>query len=137
MSEPIYALSIKQPWATLVVHGLKRIEIRRWKTKFRGPVLIHAAKQFAPQPQAWVKLPDELKTFAELQGGIIGAVDMVGCREYRSVEAFRDDVDWHLNEPSWFLPPVMYGFEFAQPRLLPFRPLPGWVRFFRVEEAAR
>ena len=32
------ALSIKQPWASLVVTGTKRIECRTWKTNFRGPL---------------------------------------------------------------------------------------------------
>jgi hypothetical protein len=38
------ALSIRQPWAWLIVNGYKDIENRSWATKFRGPVLIHAAK---------------------------------------------------------------------------------------------
>src|SRR5207245_2747235 len=32
MPEVRYALSLKQPWATLLVHGLKSIEVRRWST---------------------------------------------------------------------------------------------------------
>ena len=36
----MYALSIKQPWAALVVQGLKTIEIRRWPTARRGQILI-------------------------------------------------------------------------------------------------
>ena len=38
------ALSIRQPWAWLIVNGHKDIENRSWPTRFRGPVLIHAAK---------------------------------------------------------------------------------------------
>ena len=38
----------------------------------------------------------------------------------------------HLNDPSWFRPPVLYGFLFSRPEVLPFRRLPGNVRFFRV-----
>lgn len=37
------ALSIRQPWASLVVHGCKRIETRSWQTLYRGPLAIHAA----------------------------------------------------------------------------------------------
>lgn len=36
------ALSIKQPWASLIAHGIKDIENRTWKTKFRGRIFIHA-----------------------------------------------------------------------------------------------
>ncbi len=36
-------LSIKQPWASLIVNGYKEYEFRSWKTKFRGDILIHAS----------------------------------------------------------------------------------------------
>ena len=35
-------LTLTQPYATLVVLGLKTIETRSWATKHRGPLLIHA-----------------------------------------------------------------------------------------------
>lgn len=38
------AITLWQPWATLVALGIKKIETRHWKTDFRGPLLIHAAK---------------------------------------------------------------------------------------------
>lgn len=34
------ALSIKQPWAEMILQGLKTIEVRCWKTEFRGDLLI-------------------------------------------------------------------------------------------------
>ena len=37
MAEIDYALSIKQPWAALLVHGLKTMEIRSWPTAHRRP----------------------------------------------------------------------------------------------------
>lgn len=39
-------LTLTQPWATLVAIGAKRIETRSWKTSYRGPLAIHAAKGF-------------------------------------------------------------------------------------------
>ncbi len=35
-------LTIKQPWAQLIVEGYKKYEFRSWKTKYRGKILIHA-----------------------------------------------------------------------------------------------
>ena len=35
-------LTIKQPWASLIVDKYKRYEFRSWKTKYRGKILIHA-----------------------------------------------------------------------------------------------
>ncbi len=38
------AITIKQPWATLIAKGYKEYEFRTWKTNYRGDVLIHAGK---------------------------------------------------------------------------------------------
>jgi activating signal cointegrator 1 len=37
------AISLLQPWATLVVMGVKTIETRSWQTPHRGELLIHAS----------------------------------------------------------------------------------------------
>lgn len=37
-------ITIKQPFASLISEGLKEYEFRTWKTKYRGPLLIHAGK---------------------------------------------------------------------------------------------
>jgi hypothetical protein len=37
------ALTLWQPWASLVIFGAKKVETRTWKTKYRGPIAIHAA----------------------------------------------------------------------------------------------
>ncbi len=37
-------LSIRQPWAWCITHGPKRYENRSWRCRYRGPLLIHAAK---------------------------------------------------------------------------------------------
>ena len=39
------AITIKQPWATLIALGEKKFETRSWATKHRGPIAIHAGKQ--------------------------------------------------------------------------------------------
>lgn len=39
------AITIHQPWATLIALGEKRFETRGWPTKYRGPIAIHAAKK--------------------------------------------------------------------------------------------
>lgn len=40
------ALTLTQPWATLIAIGSKRIETRSWTTGYRGPLAITAAKGF-------------------------------------------------------------------------------------------
>ena len=39
------AITLHQPWATLIVDGHKRYETRSWRTSYRGPVCIHAGRQ--------------------------------------------------------------------------------------------
>ena len=39
------AISLWQPWASLMAHGMKTIETRDWYTFYRGPLIIHAAKR--------------------------------------------------------------------------------------------
>lgn len=41
-------LTLSQPWATLVAIGAKKIETRSWNTRYRGPLLIHAAAGLGP-----------------------------------------------------------------------------------------
>ena len=131
---PDYALSLKQPWATLLVHGHKSVEVRNWPTARRGRILIHAARVSDQRPEAWARVPPQLKEAAEQIGGLIGAADLTGCVAYRSLKDFVAARHLHLNEVEWYKAPVLYGFVFANAEVLPFRPLSGWMRFFPVPD---
>jgi ASCH domain len=140
MTEPLtipdglLALSIKQPWAALVVAGVKTIEIRTWPTGTRGPVLIHTGRTPDPRPEGWHHITTpELQEMAKLSGGILGLATLVACRTYESAGAFAADALLHRNAPTWFVPPRLYGFEFANPRPLPFRRQSGKLFFFPVD----
>jgi hypothetical protein len=127
-----YALSLKQPWAALLVHGHKTIEIRQWPTARRGRILIHAARQSDSRQTAWWVVPEDLQTAANLRGGIVGTAKLSDCVSYEGRAAFVADAKRHLNDPRWFRPPLMYGFVFSDARPLPFRSCRGWFRFFQV-----
>lgn len=129
-----YALSLKQPWAALLVAGLKTVEVRKWPTTRRGRILIHAARIPDGRDEAWKHVPPQLLDTAQLVGGILGVAELVDCITYRTVEVFTADRPKHLNEPTWFEPPVLYGFSFARAAPLPFRVYPGWMRFFEVAD---
>jgi hypothetical protein len=135
MAVPEYALSIKQPWATLLVRGRKSIEVRRWPTARRGRVLIHAARVPDPRAEAWAWIGPELLEATRLGGGIIGEAELVQCLTYRDAGEFAADRPRHLNDSAWFEQPVLYGFVFANVAPVPFRSYPGWVRFFRVDSS--
>jgi hypothetical protein len=51
------ALTLTQPWATLVAIGAKRIETRSWSTSYRGTLAIHAAKGFPKRAREFSKEP--------------------------------------------------------------------------------
>jgi len=133
----LYALSLKQPWAALLVCGKKSIEVRRWPTARRGRILIHAALVSDERPEAWAHVDNELEPLARQVGGIIGMAELLSCTPYRTLEAFVRDQAAHLNKPEWFMPPVLYGFCFRAQQVLPFHRYPGWMRFFPVEPAKR
>jgi len=50
------ALTIRQPWAWAAIYGGKDVENRRWRTSYRGPLLIHAGKNVDPDPEALTRL---------------------------------------------------------------------------------
>jgi uncharacterized protein (UPF0264 family) len=131
-----FALSIKQPWAALVAHGRKTIEVRRSSTLRRGRVLIHAARIPDERPEAWAHVTPALLATTRLRGGIIGQAELVGCNTYATPAAFALDRAAHLNLPSWFVGGPLYGFVFARARLLDFRRCSGSLHFFEVDGPA-
>lgn len=132
MAEPLVAISVKQPWAALIVAGLKTIEIRSWATRRRGTILIHAGKIPDERPEGWERITTpELKLAAELRGGIVGVANLVACKGYASARTFAADANLHLNDPSWFAP-RLNGFVFRDIRALDFYPFIGQTLFFRV-----
>jgi hypothetical protein len=128
-----YSLSIRQPWAGLILCGLKTVEVRSWTTGMRGRILIHAAKTRDERPEAtrWVR--PEFASFCQPVGGILGAVDLVECIAYTTFQTFEADLAIHLNDPAWFQASGLFGFRMANPIRLPFRPLSGQTRFFTVD----
>jgi hypothetical protein len=46
------AITILQPWASLIPKGLKHIETRSWSTRYRGLIAIHAGKQWTTDLRA-------------------------------------------------------------------------------------
>lgn len=133
MIAPVFALSVKQPWAALIVTGVKSIEVRTWATRVRGPVLIHASKIADPRPEGWalVSTP-ELRAVAARRGGILGTATLAECVKYDTAEAFAGACAAHRNAPEWFRATGLYGFVFQSPRLLAYHACPGRTMFFPV-----
>lgn len=128
---PITCLSIRQPWAWLIVHGYKDIENRDWNSHFRGRFYIHASKGMT------VAEYDQCKLFVMRQqaqkrtalfafppretlerGAIVGRADMIGC----------------VTESTspWFF--GTHGFQLANAEpITPCIPCVGVLGFFQEE----
>ena len=78
------AITLHQPWASLIIMGAKKFETKNWKTYFRGPLLIHASPKL-PSPAASQKLmanPYINKFIKDINilpfGAVIGKCELVG-----------------------------------------------------------
>lgn len=70
-------LTIKQPFASLIAEGYKEYEFRTWKTKYRGPLLIHAGLGVDKEA---MKRYDKLNLNYP-KGKIIAKVNLTDCIE--------------------------------------------------------
>ena len=123
------ALTIKQPWASLIVHGIKDIENRPWRTDYRGPLLIHASKMIYGGNLKSFLTKEQLEAVGEEYdevvreqlthvGAIIGRVDIVDCVvDHESVWAEHDDEIFNVLSPTFPLPKkrVVYNWVLANP----------------------
>lgn len=114
------ALSIRQPWAWLILKGYKDIENRNWFTKKRGRIFIHASLQFDYAGHAEVQ-----KRFPHIKmpapaffavGGIVGEVTIKDCVN-------RSTSPWFFGK---------YGFVLENAKELPLTPCKGKLGFFDV-----
>ena len=68
-------LTIKQPWASLIINKYKTFEFRSWKTNYRGKILIHAGLSFDKE---YLKILDVYK-ISYVKGAIIGEAEIIDC----------------------------------------------------------
>mgnify|MGYP001782437747 FL=1 len=111
-------LTIKQPWATLIMQGDKRFEFRSWQTKYRGELLIHAGKGIDKEAVKRLAnyLPQELP-----QGKILGKATLVDCikmtHEFKeellkensdiyTKSSFQENYGWQLEDVYLFEEPI-------------------------------
>ena len=87
------ALSLHQPWASLIALGAKRIETRSWSTRYRGPLAIHAAKRRIVNELIYFgscwnfcgalgrRMGDQAPLYEALPfGAVIAVCELVDCR---------------------------------------------------------
>ena len=110
-------ISIRQPWAWLIIHAGKDIENRDWCTNYRGPVAIHASK-FVPTraeiSEIELAMKVRIRRIELRYGGIIGTAEITDC------------VSEHAS--PWFF--GGYGFVLVAARPVRFHPLVGKLGIF-------
>ena len=111
-------LTIKQPWATLIIQQDKRFEFRSWQTKYRGDLLIHAGKEIDKEATKRLAkyIPKNMPT-----GKILGKVRLVDCikmsPEFKEIllkenkdiyteSSFRENYGWQLENVEVFDDPI-------------------------------
>ena len=119
------ALSLKQPWAELILQGKKTIETRKWNTNFRGSFYIHASKNIDKDMIA------ELKSFNITRGALIGKANLTEVKEYKSEKDFHKDDKKHLAKNLKFR---KYGFILSDITRIKPIPYKGQLNFFNVKQ---
>jgi hypothetical protein len=81
-------LSIRQPWAMLVLAGYKQFETRSWQTQYRGRLAIHAGRSLAEETvhlcqRPWLRGLLRAAGYASAldlpRGKVLGIVELVDC----------------------------------------------------------
>jgi len=116
------AISIHQPWAHLVVAGLKLVENRTWRTHYRGPLVIHAS----------ARAPDEaVVDYIARRHGIIVPRDRLLCGGLVGIVELVDVVT--TSPDPYFEGP--FGWVLRAARIVTFRPWRGRQGLFEIPEA--
>ncbi len=133
-------LSMRQPQATFLVDDIKTIETRTWKTKYQGPLLIHASGKWDKYAKrdlhnivkSNIVSPFKIaarKTNGSLYytGGIIGIVKLVWVSKLDNLYEFELLLDNHLCAPAENYYPdnkPIYNWLITEPNRFP-KPIPA------------
>ena len=132
------AISLHQPWATACVHlingkALKGIETRHWRTDYRGPLAIHAAKRWDRDQHEFAAIE---KTLGRLParvalGAIVGVVDLIDIRPTEELRLITSAIERLYGNYG----PGRFGWILANPRQFEV-PIawPGRQSFFTVPD---
>jgi hypothetical protein len=77
----------RQPYAEFLVSGMKTIEVRKWKTKFRGQLFVHASKNIDEKACKRLKI-DHAKL---VTGAIVEKANLYNVMSYGSKNSFLKD----------------------------------------------
>ena len=111
-------LTIKQPWASLIMLGYKRFKFRSWKTNYRGKLLIHAGQGIDKEAMKRLQkyIPKDMP-----KGKILGKAKLVDCvkmspefksellKENKDIytdSTFKENYGWQMEDIEVFDEPI-------------------------------
>jgi len=105
------ALTLWQPYATLVALGVKRWETRSWRTEHRGPLAIHAAARMPREARALCEQPAFRYALRAVPrpfvlGAVVAIVDLQPCR---ATESLLDQLDLGFGANDGLLSQFPFG----------------------------
>jgi len=116
----LIALGIRQPWAELILRGVKTIEVRSQETNVRGPIYLYASKKPAEiEPALAAAREHDLEPEELPMGVIVGTVEIVDSAPCRPGDAAASCVPrsyltgrfaWQLANPVRFDDPLTVRF---------------------------
>ena len=121
------ALTIRQPWAELILRRRKPFELRTWRTKYRGPLVIHASGKIDAEDARHFGLsPEKLVTSAFVGFAILKDVRPHTREDARLLKKRRAGYGWSPHKLSWVL---------KKPRRMSPVKAKGQLGLFRVPKA--
>lgn len=126
------ALSIKQPWANLIIEGTKQIENRTWRppqSVIGQRIAIHASKSLDKNAPAWAF--EHLRDKDSLvRGAIIGTARLDGFVTESTDDWFSGPIGWTLSDVFPVPEPIPINGR------LGLWEVPKWAVLLMVEESA-
>jgi len=146
------AITLWQPWASLLACGAKKYETRSWATSYRGPIAIHAAAtlfqrvmkkvfplhnwSYAPDYTIKRKFVDLVSKFVDVDnlcyGAVIATAELVGCHKIMESALLESYIiingkRYFPHDDEWIFgdwTPGRYAWKFANTTMLP-EPIPA------------
>jgi len=121
-------LSIKQPWAQLIIEGAKDVEVRSWTNSYRGPIWIHTGQKIDDYAMTRFRRTDLFT------GGLVGYANLQGIRPFCSSSwlAWRER---HCDNADFNEELAKYGWILRDAKaLVPPIHVKGRTGLFRLEE---
>ena len=132
----LIALGIRQPWAELILRGIKTIEVRTLPTNVRGSIYLYSGKRFADHPAAREMMERHGFRLDELVfERLVGTVDVVGSRPCTIRDASAACVPPQLlrGKQAWRL---VNPVRLEEPLTVRFRPYGVWFYPFKRRSSA-